>query len=85
MVCRQTGTESEVKQVMAAPRLDKRGFHDVREEQALKTRKKKTEGAFDATRGVKEDLNCEWRAICDCHLSCTSLLSPKILFHFRKH
>lgn len=32
----------------------------------------------------QDDLNFDWRAICDRRLSCPTLLSPIILFHFRK-
>lgn len=31
-----------------------------------------------------DDLNFNWRAICDRRLFCPTLLSPIILFHFRK-
>lgn len=47
-------------------------------------KKTKKNGAFDDARQAKDDLNFDWRAICDRRLSCPTLLSPIILFHFRK-
>lgn len=47
-------------------------------------KKNKKNGAFDVARQAKDDLNFDWRAICDRRLSCPTLLSPIILFHFRK-
>lgn len=49
-----------------------------------KTKKTTKKGAFDDDRQAKDDLNFDWRAICDRRLSCPTLLSPIILFHFRK-
>lgn len=80
MVCRQTETGKET----TTPEEGSRGGDLSAKTFNMKTKKKKKNGAFDDVRQAKDDLNFDWRAICDRRLSCPTLLSPVILFHFRK-
>lgn len=74
----------DLKQVTTTPGPVGEVFGGRVRDLSAKTKQKKKIGAFDDARQAKDDLNYDWRAICDRRLSCPTLLSPIILFHFRK-
>ena len=58
---------------------------NLKQKKSENNKKKKKKNVHSTTFvKQKDDLNFDWRAICDRRLSCPTLLSPIILFHFRK-